>query len=133
MTKYVTFVALFLLLSYGGFGQKMLTGKVLDAETNLPIQGATVTLQGSVNRATTTDIQGKFNFRTDANVSAIVVTLDEYVPLKVKLLPNTQNLILLITPTNEDANEARSVGFVEKTLPKSLVNSEKTTIFYGKK
>lgn len=133
MTKYVTFVALFLLLSYGGFGQKMLTGKVLDAETNLPIQGATVTLQGSVNRATTTDIQGKFNLRADANVSAIVVTVDEYVPLKIKLLPNTQNLILLITPANEDANEARSVGFVEKTLPKSLVNSEKTTIFYGKK
>ncbi|PAC29308.1 hypothetical protein BWI92_16935 [Flectobacillus sp. BAB-3569] len=109
----------FLCLASSGFGQKILTGRILDGDTQQPIQGVNITVKGGTERATLSDIKGKFSLRTENSSNILVVEIEDYEPLKIKLNTNSQNLTILLTSSNEDSNGLRSVGFHNsKMLPK---------------
>ncbi|WP_026995049.1 carboxypeptidase-like regulatory domain-containing protein [Flectobacillus major] len=114
-----------LLLINTAFSQSIITGRVLDSETQQAIQGVNITVKGSIDRATVTDLKGRFGLRLEENASVLLVEVDEYEPLKIKLNANSQNLNILLTSSQEDANEARSVGYTKsKILPKELDNKD---------
>lgn len=62
MKSFYAFIGIFLMLSMGAFAQKnMLKGKIVD-EKKLPVQGASVVLEGTV-RGVQSDLQGYFEIK----------------------------------------------------------------------
>ncbi len=109
----------FLCLTNSSFAQKILTGRILDGDNQQPIQGVNVTVKGGTERATLSDIKGKFSLRTESTTTILLVEMEDYEPLKIKLNTNSQNLTILLTSSNEGSNGLRSVGFLNsKMLPK---------------
>ncbi|PPL00384.1 Outer membrane receptor proteins, mostly Fe transport [Parapedobacter indicus] len=71
-TKWVTLVALFVVLSNYSWAQRVLTGKVTDGID--PIVGATVTVRGSLG-GTSTDSEGNFSLSTDVTSGELVIRI----------------------------------------------------------
>lgn len=65
-----TLTLLFLMLSQIGIGQTLISGKVVD-ESNLPLQGANVFIDGTYD-GTSTDAEGNFQFSTIAKGNQVL-------------------------------------------------------------
>jgi TonB-linked SusC/RagA family outer membrane protein len=64
--------------------QKQFTGTVIDANTNKPLVGASVVLQGTSN-GTNTNTEGKFNLTIPVSIKAIVVSYVGYVAQTISI------------------------------------------------
>ena len=69
--KNLLFVAV-LFISASVLGQAKITGEVVD-ETNQPLPGASIVVKGTTN-GTSTDFDGKFTLKTEANSGTIVIS-----------------------------------------------------------
>jgi iron complex outermembrane recepter protein len=108
---------LLLIFSVSSFAQVVVSGKVVDADVQQTLPGATVTVKGKVDKGTITDGNGKFSIRMDANADAIEVSFIGYEPIKIKLGAITQNLTISLVPSTEDLNEVQVIGFAtERSL-----------------
>ena len=82
MKNIILSAILLLTISLTGFGQQMLKGKVVDAETGKGLAGATVS-DGS-NSGTTTDADG--NFSVDCSkTKKVTITFVGYEPYSVTI------------------------------------------------
>jgi iron complex outermembrane receptor protein len=65
-------VTILLFIAFGANGQNTIEGKVVDKSSGLSIIGATVVIEGTTN-GTLTDIDGKFNFETEAELPLVLL------------------------------------------------------------
>ena len=108
---------LLLIFSVSSFAQVVVSGKVVDADVQQALPGATITVKGKVDKGTIADGNGKFSIRMDANADALEVSFIGYEPIKIKLGAITQNLTISLVPSTEDLNEVQVIGFAtERSL-----------------
>jgi iron complex outermembrane recepter protein len=99
------------------YAQVVVSGKVVDADVQQTLPGASITVKGKVDKGTVTDINGKFSIRMDANAESLEVSFIGYETIKVKLGAITQNLTISLVPSTEDLNEVQVIGFAtERSL-----------------
>ncbi len=82
-------VALFLtFLSFTAFGQKAVTGKIVNGKDKQPLAGATVTVKGS-NVATQTESDGSFKITVPKDNSVLVITAIGFEPMDISVSGRT--------------------------------------------
>jgi outer membrane receptor protein involved in Fe transport len=64
--------------------ERLVTGKLLDAQTKDPLIGATVTVKGT-NRAAAAGLDGSFKIRVGGSASTLVISYIGYVPKEVAI------------------------------------------------
>src|ERR1700743_3019792 len=64
--------------------EKLVTGKLLDAQTKDPLIGATITVKGT-NRATAAGLDGSFKIRVPESGNTLVITYIGYVAKEVAI------------------------------------------------
>lgn len=102
-------VAICVLLTQFAFSQnKVITGKVTD-DKGLPLQGATVTAQGSKTGAAT-DVNGAFRISVAPSVTTLVITSVGFARQEVSIADKTDVSISLIA-TNASLNEVVVIGY----------------------
>ncbi len=108
---------LLVIFTLSTYAQVVVSGKVIDADVQQALPGATVTVKGKVDKGSVTDNNGKFSIRMDANADAVEVSFIGYETIKVKLGAITQNLTISLVPSTEDLNEVQVIGFAtERSL-----------------
>ncbi len=108
---------LLVIFTLSTYAQVVVSGKVIDADVQQPLPGATVTVKGKVDKGTVADNNGKFSIRMDANADALEISFIGYETIKVKLGAITQNLTISLVPSTEDLNEVQVIGFAtERSL-----------------
>lgn len=104
-------ILLFLLLvSTGLYGQIAISGKLLDGETNEPLIGAAVIIDGT-NQGTTSDVDGNFSFSVSQSSGILKFTYVGYHDLLLKF----------------DADKKPNLGVVEM-MPSAIGLSEVSVI-----
>ena len=83
--------------------QQTVTGKVIDAETKLPLSGVSILIKGS-NLGTTTDTEGNFKLTANANQKTLAFYYNGYLGKDVKVTTGTLNVELDV-----DVNMLQSV------------------------
>jgi TonB-linked SusC/RagA family outer membrane protein len=88
-----------LLISATGIAQRKIAGSVQDAATNLPLDGATVAVQGGKVTALSKD-GGKFEITapTGSNSLTLLISFVGYETLTLKVNANSNNLVAKLTP-----------------------------------
>ncbi|MCB0703971.1 MAG: TonB-dependent receptor plug domain-containing protein [Saprospiraceae bacterium] len=133
MKSYITIATMALLLfSANAWCQQQITGSVLDAQTNNPIEGAT--LSYGDNMGTITDNTGKFNIPCSASLD-LKVSFIGYKSLEKKVTCGSE-IILMLTPvsTELEAVEITAISNPNKSQleqPLSIVQLKKTEINRG--
>ena len=115
------------------FAQNKITGKVIDAATNQPLQGATVTdLQNKINRIS--DQNG--NFSLPEETDSIRVSSIGYYTLKsavneqkmvISLSPSFANLNEVIVSGNREVQKRTEVPVAIDVISKTQINDTKAT------
>ncbi|GEO11199.1 TonB-dependent receptor [Segetibacter aerophilus] len=117
------------------YSQVAIRGKVIDATTNQPIQGVTVaTLNNQSN--TTTDKNGNFTLNKAFNADSLTVTSVGYT--SKRLIANTSELFILLSPSFANLNEVVVSGSREiqkrtevpvaiNIISKATINDTKAT------
>ncbi|MEO5999568.1 MAG: carboxypeptidase-like regulatory domain-containing protein, partial [Chitinophagaceae bacterium] len=84
-----------LLISATGIAQKKITGFVQDATTNLPLNGATISVQNSKIKALSKE-GGKFEINTPSGISSLTLLISfvGYETRTVKVSANSSNLVV---------------------------------------
>ncbi|WP_235298324.1 SusC/RagA family TonB-linked outer membrane protein [Portibacter marinus] len=77
------------------YSQKMITGIVVDEETQDPLIGATVVAKNDIGNGTTTDIDGSFQLQVDEAEDAIIISYTGYRDKEVALTSNELGSITL--------------------------------------
>ncbi|MEI9934331.1 MAG: TonB-dependent receptor [Ferruginibacter sp.] len=99
-----------------------ISGKVLDAKNNLPLEGATIQIQGSTNTVTT-NFNGEFKLQTFKKLPfPIFVSFTGYETKEIPLTDSNTNVIITLKQTNNQLGEVVVVGYGTQTR-KSLVGS----------
>lgn len=124
-------IGLFLLVSLNSFSQSI-TGVVIDGEYNEPLPFANVLIKGT-QKGSTTDIDGKFQIKTEPGtytvvfsfigystkeISEVVVKPGEQTFLQVTLNPASNQLDAVVIKTTSKRNTEASV----LTLQKKSIN-----------
>src|SRR6476469_4485187 len=76
-----------LLLPVCLFAQTVVNGRVSESGTNLPLQGATVTVKGTTT-VTQTDADGKFSINVKSPSAKLVISFVGYLPQTVDATNN---------------------------------------------
>lgn len=88
----------FLLFSIEGISQRKISGVVEDAKTNLPLEGATVNLNGGKNN-TVTNKDGKFELSVPSGKPLLNISFVGYSDQTVSVQPDNQNIIVRMIPS----------------------------------
>jgi iron complex outermembrane receptor protein len=104
------FVANFLLLGSFVFGQRNITGFILDAETNEPLIGASVLVQGT-ETGTVADIDGSFAITIPDGFSVLNVSYTGYESQSINLADNPSNAIEIRMSAGTTLDEVVVIGY----------------------
>ena len=110
MSKPIKFIlaALFLFSMPGAFAQKQtITGKIIDANTGLPLQGASVKIKSTTTGVTTSD-NGAFSVDVPAN-STLIISIIGYADQTIKV-GSSSNLDIKMLPSITDLAQITMVG-----------------------
>ncbi|MEO8711645.1 MAG: SusC/RagA family TonB-linked outer membrane protein, partial [Parafilimonas sp.] len=121
---------LLLIISLSVFAQNTVKGKVTDAQTGLPLSGASVTVKGEKQGAVTND-EGIFSLNISSSSKTIVVTSIGYAAKEVQATAGS-TLDIALTQTSKSLNEVVVVGYGTKvakdiTGSVSRVNAKQIT------
>lgn len=127
-TLSLTFVAL--LLPAFLFGQRILSGKITDAETGEELIGATIQAVGTTVGAIS-DIEGNYKFRLPEGVTQIRVAYTGYNEQTVPLPPVGTDVLDFKLTTGNVLNETLVIGYgtVKRQDATGLVQSVSTATF----
>src|SRR6185312_3351659 len=133
MNKHLCLTALLFVATSFAFAQDKIMGKVIDAATNQPLQGATVTdLQNNSN--TVCDRSG--NFYISANTDSIRVSSVGYYSLNapvnkekmvISLSQSFTNLNEVVVSGNREAQKRTEVPVAIDVISKTQINDTKAT------
>src|SRR6185312_14706980 len=133
MNKHLCFTALLLAACSMAFAQNKITGKVVDAATNQPLQGATITDLHD-NSHTICDRNG--NFSIPGNADSIRVSSVGYYSLNapvnkekmvISLSPSFTNLNEVIVSGNREVQKRTQVPVAIDVISKTEINDTKAT------
>ena len=114
-------LSFFLLINTIAFSQKTWQGSVLDGKTNLPLEGATITLL-PINITTITDERGRFIFSKNVSVlSSVQISSLGYKSRIIPLSSFQQNLAIILYPQKaqlENVTVTAKAGQEYKTISK---------------
>ncbi len=120
MKKYILTVLFCFLAGFASAQSTQLSGQVLDAESNLPLEYATITLynlgettpaQGGI-----TDAEGKFSLSVKPDVYKINIEYISFQPFVIERLTINQNQSLGVVKLSMDVNQLNEIELVgEKT------------------
>ncbi|TWI20347.1 SusC/RagA family TonB-linked outer membrane protein [Sphingobacterium siyangense] len=111
------------------YAQQQITGKVISPNDNTPIEGASISLQGT-NTIVATNSKGYFTIRT-ASGSIAVLTIDHvgYEPSIVTVnLPQIDTLKILLNPSAHLLDEVEVVSTGYQKIPKERVTGSFATV-----
>lgn len=112
LLQYYLSVMFFLLLSSAGIAQQLkINGIVQDAQTNLPLEGATVTVQNT-NTSTVTNTEGKFAITTAKAKTVLDVTFVGYESKSIHVGADETNVVVsLVRSTGNQLTDVVVVGY----------------------
>ncbi len=108
-----TFLVLFVMLIafQNAFAQRLLTGSVKDASTNLPLNGANIVIQGS-KKGVSTSADGKFSIQLTKDAKNIIVS---YVGFDAKTVSvNGLNQIDVLLTSSNELEETVVIGYTSQ-------------------
>src|SRR5690606_19794909 len=111
------FFAVTLMLSANTMAQSIVTGTVLDPETNEPLPGVNVIEAGTTN-GVSTDFDGYFNIVTKAKEAKIVISYVSYLTQEFTVSESTDLGNIVLSPSEfglEEVNIMASVAVDRKT------------------
>ena len=120
-----------LLISTAGIAQRKINGIVQDEATNLPLGGATITLENS-KAHTIADAGGKFTIETPGGEAMLVVSFVGYNTQNLAVSASETNVVVkLIQSSENELNQVVVVGFgtqkkVNLTGSVSTINYDQT-------
>lgn len=110
MQRKPLFMFLLLMLPFCVFAQQIRNGKIIDAETQTGIPGASVKIAGK-NKGVITTSDGSFNIKVMPNDLLEISSLG-YAPETVSVNANTDSIIIILNPTQKQAGgEVVVVGY----------------------
>lgn len=113
LLRYFLGVLTLLMLSLNGLAQeRQITGKVVDAKTNEPLEGATVSIKNS-NRSTVTNSEGIFQLTVPEGKEILTVSYVGYETQDLFLKGRT-NVSIRLQASNTGLNEVVVVGYGTK-------------------
>ncbi|HEY0244854.1 MAG TPA: TonB-dependent receptor, partial [Mucilaginibacter sp.] len=93
-------------------GDKLVTGKLLDAQTKDPLIGATVTVKDT-KVAAAAGLDGSFKINVPAGSQVLVITYVGYVPKEITIDPSAKDIgIIVLQPSSSSINEVTITGDV---------------------
>lgn len=126
------FTGILLLLSYISIAQTTITGKVISAENQQPVSGATITVKGTKIQ-TTTDNTGSFKINAAdnallqiSNVGFISQEVKAADASSVLLLVDTKKLDEVVVTALGIRREEKSLGFAAQTVKENAVKDART-------
>lgn len=132
--KHIIFYALFLvLLSISAIAQKRLTGRVVDAVNNTPLDGATVIF--SMKESSITDKNGRFSL--DCNgMGNLAISFIGYEAERINIKDCDRELSIALTPVNQYLNdvEITATSNLNKSIlyqPASITKLSKLELHRG--
>ncbi len=99
--------------------QTAINGKVTEAGSNNPLQGATVSVKGTTNN-TLTDADGKFSIPVSSSNAKLVISFVGYVSQTVNA---TNNVVISLTLDNTKMSEVVVTGLASSLKRANLANS----------
>lgn len=112
-------VYLGVLLCAVSFGQKTVTGKIFDAESKMPLQGASINGKGS-SKGTQSGTDGQFTFTVPNDTKALLVSYVGYI-IKEILLPDSLNNLGIALEKAESQTEIVITG--SRNLSRTRIES----------
>jgi iron complex outermembrane recepter protein len=110
--KQFNLILLFLCLTYINYAQKIIEGKVLDAQTDETITGAMISVKNTPN-AVYTDADGKFKMEIPENAKTIVVSGAGYEKQEVEI--SGSNLVIRLAEFSSLSIETGVIGSRDQT------------------
>ncbi|MFI5131787.1 MAG: SusC/RagA family TonB-linked outer membrane protein, partial [Chitinophagales bacterium] len=101
------------------FAQTVITGRVLESGTNIPLQGATVTVKGTTT-VTLTDAGGKFSISLRNPSAQLVISFVGFVPQTVDA---TNNIEISLAADNTKLAEVVVTGLASSVKRANLANA----------
>ncbi len=105
--RFFSIIFVFLAFSANCFSQQpfFVTGRVIDSKTRESLAFVNIVINNSNSKGGTTDIDGKFNLRSDQPVKTIRLSYVGYEPLTINPVTQTKGLIILMTQKEIDLQE----------------------------
>jgi iron complex outermembrane receptor protein len=107
---FLLFLFFFCVFTHTVIAQQAIEGRVLDLQTDEPMIGVNLVVEGT-STGTTTDINGYFKFTLPAEATRIQVSYVGYIKQYITLRPNQGFLNILMRPDNVSLNEVQVIGF----------------------
>jgi TonB-linked SusC/RagA family outer membrane protein len=114
-----TMLLLALMMPAWLFAQNVISGKVIDAATNNPLQAVSVLVKGS-NNATQTDAQGKFSITVKDNKVKLIISFVGFIPQTVDAV---DNVVISLTADNTKMSEVVVTGLASSVKRSNLANA----------
>ena len=121
LKNFLLCVALTVLGTVTTFAQATLKGKIVDAETNEPLIGATVSVSGT-SQGTVTDIDGLFEFSLKTSKATLVFSYVGYNELRREIKANGGSVNL-----GEIQMKPNVIGLEEVSVIGSIIKSDRQT------
>lgn len=118
--KKVYLIGLLIIFSISVFAQTIVKGKITDAQTGLPISGASVTVKGE-KKGVVSDDGGNFSLNISSSSKTIIITYIGYAPKEAEVTGNS-TLEISLTQTSKSLSEVVVVGYGTK-IKKDITGS----------
>lgn len=110
------------------YAQQRISGRVLSSDDKLPIEGASVSWQGT-NTTVSTNSFGEFIIQTTANTAVLVVNHVGYEPTSITVqLPQTDTLNIILNPSFRSLDEVQVVSTGYQRIPKERATGSFSTV-----
>ena len=109
MSRRISLFVFASLISFVSIAQRTVTGKVINEQTNVPIQDVTVNVKGT-NRSTSTRSDGSFSISVADNQSVLVFTYVGFLPKEISL-EGPEPYTVTLTPGVNKLDEVVVVGY----------------------
>ena len=101
-------VVIMLFFTVFSFAQKTVTGTIMDEETNEPLIGASVIINGATTTGAVTDIDGRYSVTVPAGVETLEVSYTGY---ETKIVPITGDVVNIMLGAGATLDEIVVVGY----------------------
>ncbi|WP_341836910.1 SusC/RagA family TonB-linked outer membrane protein [Chitinophaga pollutisoli] len=129
MKSFILLITL-LIVSCCLYAQQTITGRVISRNDSLPIEGASVSLQGA-NRAVITNGKGHFTIQTAANTNTAVLVINyvSYEPATLTVnLPYRDTLDIFLSASSRLLDEVTVVSTGYQKIPKERATGSFSTV-----
>lgn len=115
----ILYLALCIIFSTAGFGQQMVTGKIVSAETGEPLPFATIAYS---SEKIFTNINGNFQFELNPENSVIQISYAGHFPKEIAIDPSAKINMLRLSPKVSNIDLASQNKLVNEIIKRAIKN-----------